>query len=99
MKITRTINDQNYVFELTETELRQAYLEQEKIYHDEDVINQYEDAEDQKCTWSKEKIRRVAENAIEKINNNDYYWDIYWDAFSNAITEELSRNENNKIIK
>lgn len=81
MKIIRN----NTEIELTEEEIEQAYRQQLRHYHAEDVKSKYEEMYEKEWPGDDEDAEVVAENAERGLSCNDSYWDSYWCSFEIAI--------------
>ena len=77
-----TIVRDGHRYELTETELDQAYRECKHYYFMQDVITK---AEDLDVILSDQVIDEIAHDAEENLNNCDCFWEDYWMAVEQAI--------------
>ena len=69
-------------FELTVTEMRQAFLEKEKEYLIEDIQSR---AEDMEIDLDEHDIKTVVNMAQSGLERNDSYWESYWATIEYAI--------------
>lgn len=73
MKIKRIINEKEIEIELTGSELREAFYEQDRNFYIEDVKFRYD------CSnLDNSAIANIAEDWKYALGNNDVYWDSYW---------------------
>ena len=95
MTITRNINGVNVGIELTETELYDAYKEQEHIYDMEDVRQywEYPDMDkDGRTRLTDEQISEIAYLSREYQNNADSIMDTLWECVDDAIKDYAREN-------
>ena len=96
MKITRN----GIEFELTDREIEDAYRERRRYYNMEDIkskienmIEEYEgEPEEEKLNAileDEEKIRDLAEEFDNALDNNDSFMESFWITAENVILDEL----------
>lgn len=100
MKIKRIVNGEEIEFELTASELREAYSEQDLEYMMDDVRghiesgsfeDEFEDAED----LTDEQIEEIARDAKRYLEDYDTFWDCYHGAIDDAIEDFIEEKEEN----
>lgn len=72
MKITRTINGQEALIELTKEELREAYHETEQDYFREDILQW---AEDHEKTIDDDLLEKILGELDKNYDSNSSLWD------------------------
>lgn len=73
-------------FELTQQELREAYLEKHMEYLKEDVMSQ---AESNEIELDESDIATIAERFEDALGKCDGYWDNYWNVMHYVISEYI----------
>lgn len=99
MTIKRTINGCKIEITLTETELHDAYYEQEHNFDVQDVENRFEtmrenDEFEEYGMTEEEATAFIDEIAYKKRRNIDKYGRYWKDALNDAISDVLSENGN-----
>ena len=91
MKIERIINGETVTIELTESEMWDAYREQEHIFDMEDVRSWFDEMDDDSLPESltDEQVDDAACWAREWIDDNDHIAECRWDCINDAIKEVL----------
>lgn len=82
MKIKRNINGQEVEIELTKSELREAFYEQDRNFDIEDVRYRY-NCDD----LDNSAVANIAEQWKDALGNNDCYWDSYWNTLRDIAKE------------
>ena len=80
MKIIRNGNE----YELTRSEMREAYLEMKNEYLKDDIRCK---AEEMDIELSDEHIEDIADYAEKWLGNNESLWESYWMTIEYAIEE------------
>ena len=96
MKIMREINGKMVEIKLTGNELYAAYVEQERIYDEADVVAWFDSFDDDELedmygmTWDQieEKVPDIASEMRRNIDKYDMKWQ---DARDAAVAEKLCR--------
>lgn len=76
-------------FELTQQELREAYIEKHMEYLREDVASQ---AESDEIELDESDLDIIAERFEHALGNCDGYWDHYWGVMEYAIKEYVGED-------
>lgn len=77
-------------FELTQQELREAYMEKHMEYLKEDVSSQ---AESDEIELDESDINVIAERFEDALGKSDGYWDHYWGAMEYVIKEYVEEGK------
>lgn len=85
MKIIRLLNDKDYSFELTNSELYQAYIEFIQNFRISDIYEAYDQLYGKNCEWSEKEINEVISDLTDHLDMNDNYWDEYWKEVEDAV--------------
>lgn len=91
MTIKRVINGKLVEIKLTQSEMWDAYREQEHEFDMEDVRSTLEDIDDDEIpeTLTDEQIDDAACWAREWLDDNDHISELRWDIIHDAIKEAL----------
>lgn len=79
-------------FELTQQELRDAYIEKHMEYLREDVASQ---AESDEIELDESDCDTIAERFEDALEHRDGYWDHYWGVMEYVIKEYIEQGEFN----
>jgi hypothetical protein len=77
-------------FELTQEELRMAYIEKHMECLKEDVVSQ---AESDEIELDESDLETIAERFEDALGNCDGYWDHYWGVMEYVIKEYIKEGE------
>ncbi len=73
-------------YELTETEVHDAYREKKRRYLIEDILCR---AESMDIELSNDEIEKIANRAENTLDNNDGWWESYWLSIEFAIATTI----------
>ena len=93
MKIKRNVNGQEMEFELTYSELADAWTEYEFDGTFEDVKMQCEDNYEE-VELTDEDIKRITNKARRYLSKSDSYYEAYWDCVHIAINDYMKTKQN-----
>jgi hypothetical protein len=79
-------------YELTQQELREAYLEKDLDYLKEDIMTQ-DDQND--FNFDDSDFETIADRFKRALERCDGYWDYYWSVMSCVINEYIKEGEHN----
>lgn len=105
MKIVRSINGENFEFELTEGELYQAYLEEERNRDCEDVVSNWDPdwyadrvpddryGEMRMLVEDHEFVEDVAKHYRERLDNDDHWYTTLQKTIADAVEDWIMEGE------
>lgn len=73
-------------YELTHSEMREAYLEMKNEYLKDDIRSKAEDLE---IKLPDDHVEEIADYAEKWLGNNDSLWESYWMTIEYAIEENV----------
>ena len=77
--------------ELTQEELRQAYLEKDMDYIKEDIMSQDESDD---FNFDDSDFAIIADRFKRALERCDGYWEYYWEVMNYVINEYIREGEN-----
>ena len=98
MKIKRVVNGEEIEFELTGSEMHEAYWEYEHNCTTEDIKTYLEDWEDEdKPVLTEDQVDRAAYYVEDWVNDSDTIAEVRWDCVAEAIGKIVKEDVIKKV--